>query len=82
MMRDGVEPRAGVCGRGALRPRRERAQERRLDRIFDDVDVLHSNSAREHGHHATVFVSEEVFDQAGCLQGLAISRTSTLDPAS
>src|SRR5882757_3197490 len=77
---DLVEPCARVFRHSLLRPGGERCHERGLDRVFRELDMPHAHPAREHGDQSAVIVPEEVLHQARSFQGLAISRTSTLDP--
>src|SRR3977135_1253996 len=77
---DLVEPRARVFRQSSLRPGGERGHERGLDRVLHQLDMPHTHPAREHGDQPAVIVPEEVLHQARRFQGLAISRTSPLDP--
>lgn len=75
-----VQPRAGVIGKALGRPSRERRHEGGLNRVLHEFDMPHSDSAGENGHQPAVFVPEEMLNEDGCCQGLAISRISMLDP--
>src|SRR5678815_4309063 len=78
------QPRVRFLRRVAGCPRRERRHERRLDGIFDELEVLCADSAHEHGHEPTVVVPEAMLDQlvrgGGVAHGPMISRTSQLEP--
>ena len=63
VVRDAVEPGAGVVGKPVGRPRGERGHERGLHRVLDELEVPDADHAREHRHQPAVLVPEEVLDQ-------------------
>ena len=77
---DPVQPRARIVGHSVGGPVAERGHEGGLDRVLHHLEMLDAGHARERRDQASVFVPEEVLDQARLGQDRVISRISTRVP--
>ena len=66
---DPVQPRARIVGHSVGGPVAERGHEGGLDRVLDHFEMLDAGHARERRDQASVFVAEEVLDQAAAWSG-------------
>ncbi len=73
VVRGAIQPRARIVGPPALHPHGQRAHQRALHRVLDDLEVLCAEDPGQRRDDASVLVAKKMIDQArGCARTRSI----------